>query len=82
LIKRLSFRGFVQRHIYGNDITIAFAAYQGELTGCIQMIKESNTVAGKVWDGRINPVSKDLELALADFVKECHWTGGNESFYK
>jgi hypothetical protein len=82
LIKHISFRGFVQRHIYGNDITIAFAAYQGELTGCIQMIKESSTVAGKVWDGRINPVPKDLERALANFVKECNWTGGNDSFYQ
>jgi hypothetical protein len=45
------------------------------------MIKESSTVAGKVWDGRINPVPEDLERALANFVKECDWTGGNDSFY-
>lgn len=69
----------MQRHIYGNDVTIAFAAWQGELTGCIQMTKDSITVAGKVWDGSIDPVTKDLEHALADFVKECNWTGGNKN---
>lgn len=70
----------MQRHINGTDVTVAFAAFQGELTGCIQMIKESSTVAGKVWSGRINPVSKELERALVDFVKESNWTGGNNYF--
>lgn len=40
------------------------------------MIKESYTDVGKVWDGRITPVSKSMTDALEEFVKDCNWTGG------
>ena len=75
-IYTFSTKGFVQKHVYGTDITVAFAAYKGELTGCVRMMKESYTDVGKVWDGRITPVSKSMTDALEEFVKDCNWTGG------
>ena len=69
--------GFVQKHVYGSDITVAFAAYEGELTGCVRMTKESYTDVGKVWDGRVSPVCRKMANALEEFVKDCNWTGGS-----
>ena len=68
--------GFVQKHVYGSDITVAFAAYEGELTGCVRMTKETYTDVGKVWDGRISPVCSKMTNALEEFVTGCNWTGG------
>lgn len=68
--------GFVQKLVYGTDITIAFAGLEGECSGCVVMTKESYTSVGKVWDGRITPLSPVLTKAVEDFVQDSNWTGG------
>lgn len=66
----------MQKLVYGTDITIAFAGFQGECSGCVCMTKESYTCVGKVWDGRITPLSPVLTRAIEEFVQDSNWTGG------
>lgn len=70
--------GFVQRFVPGLEAGIAFAAHKGELLGCMQMVKSSYTVDGKVFSGKIDPVPVEVESALRRFVSEVQWTGGGE----
>lgn len=72
---------FLQKLVFGRDLNVGFAAFQGELTGCVQMIKESSTEVGKVWDGRITPVSKEMSRLLTEFVRDSNWTGGKRIVY-
>lgn len=69
---------FVQKVIVGSEKTIAFAAVNGELTGCIQITKTNVTIAGKVWSAMVEGVSREVMEVLSEFVKACNWTGGGE----
>ncbi|RYG66550.1 hypothetical protein EON64_09535, partial [archaeon] len=68
---------FIQKLLHGSQKTIAFAAYEGQLTGCMQMTKVVIN-AGKVWSGLIEPVSAEVIACLERFVQETSWTGGGE----
>lgn len=68
---------FIQKLLHGSQKTIAFAAYKGQLTGCMQMTKVIIN-AGKVWSGLIEPVSPVVIASLERFVAETSWTGGGE----
>eukprot|EP01031_Cornospumella_fuschlensis_P026784 gene26784-32363_t len=69
---------FVQKVVRGVDKTIAFAAYQGELTGCMLMTKTNVTLDGKVWSAHVESVSPAVAQELAAFVSRHNWTGGGE----
>ena len=71
----------MQKLVYGTDITIAFAGFEGECSGCLCMTKESYTSVGKVWDGRITPLSPVLTKAVEDFVQDSNWTGGRQCVF-
>ena len=44
----------------GNEESIAFAAYQGELLGAVHMQKRLLTPEGKTWAGRVTPVDPEF----------------------
>lgn len=69
---------FLQSHIDGRDVTIAFAAFQGELLGAVFMEKVDITAEGKTWTGRVSPLPKSLETRLRRALKTLGWSGGGE----
>lgn len=69
---------FLQKLVHGAEKTIAFAAVDGELTGCVMMTKYIHTIAGKVWGGAITPVDVETVRRLQTFLDETCWTGGGE----
>ncbi|HEX2091318.1 MAG TPA: ATP-grasp domain-containing protein [Longimicrobiaceae bacterium] len=71
-------RLFVQRHIPGNEESIAFCAYAGELLDCVHMRKHAQTVEGKTWAGRVSEVEPGMVEPLREVVARLEWTGGAE----
>jgi diaminopimelate decarboxylase len=71
-------RAFVQRHVLGNEETIAFCAYQGELLDCVHMRKQTVTQEGKTWAGRVSRVEPAIEEPLRALLARLEWTGGGE----
>jgi diaminopimelate decarboxylase len=69
---------FVQAHVEGQDVTIAFAAWKGELLGSAFLEKLDRTQQGKVWAGRISRVPDDIERRLRRLVRLTKWSGGGE----
>lgn len=69
---------FIQAHVEGQDVTIAFAAWKGELLGACFLEKLDRTQQGKVWAGRISPVQPDMERRLRRLVRLTRWSGGGE----
>jgi diaminopimelate decarboxylase len=69
---------FVQRHVLGNEETIAFCALRGELLGCVHMRKQTVTAEGKTWAGRISEVEPVIAEPLRRVLAELEWTGGGE----
>jgi diaminopimelate decarboxylase len=69
---------FAQAHVEGQDVTVAFAAWQGELLGAAFLEKLDRTLEGKVWSGRISPISDELRRRLRRFLRATRWSGGGE----
>lgn len=69
---------FVQAHVAGQDVTVAFAAWKGELLGAAFLEKLDRTQQGKVWSGRVKPVPRELEYRLRELVRFTRWSGGGE----
>jgi diaminopimelate decarboxylase len=69
---------FLQKHITGTEVMLAFAAYQGHLLGTAVVDKRLVTSEGKCWSGEITTASPELLNAVALLVRELHWTGGGE----
>jgi diaminopimelate decarboxylase len=69
---------FVQRHVLGNEETIAFCAFQGELLDCVHMRKQTVTAEGKTWAGRISEVEAAIAEPLREVLAQLEWTGGGE----
>lgn len=69
---------FLQTHVEGQDVTIAFAAWRGRLLGAAFLEKLERTVEGKAWSGRVSGVPADLERRLRTFVRVTRWSGGGE----
>jgi hypothetical protein len=69
---------FVQTHVDGQDVTIAFAAWRGTLLGAAFLEKLDRTHEGKAWSGRVGPVPGDIERRLRAFVRATRWSGGGE----
>ncbi|MFZ9596380.1 MAG: hypothetical protein ACO3A2_09915 [Bdellovibrionia bacterium] len=69
---------FIQSHRMGQESTIAFCAYQGELLGALQMHKRQTTYEGKAWAARVSQLDpKDWEQ-LEAVIQKLHWSGGGE----
>ena len=66
---------YVQVIVPGFQMGISFAAYQGELTGCIQMRKCEGS---KAWTGDLQPCAPRVVSALETFCKLYNYTGGSE----
>jgi hypothetical protein len=71
-------RLFLQAHVEGQDVTMAFAAWQGELLGAAFLEKLAKTYEGKAWSGRVGTVPRDLEKRLRALVRATQWSGGGE----
>lgn len=69
---------FIQKVMSGSEKTIAFAAVDGHLTGCVMLEKAVLTLEGKVWSGFLTPVPEAFIEALEKFVIDSKWTGGGE----
>jgi diaminopimelate decarboxylase len=69
---------FLQHHVSGQDVTVAFAAYDGRLLGTAFMEKRLLTDEGKCWSGEVGACPPELEAAIAKLVCELDWTGGGE----
>ncbi len=69
---------FLQSHVEGQDMTIAFAAWRGRLLGAAFLEKLERTAEGKAWSGRVVGVPADLERRLRSFVRATRWSGGGE----
>jgi predicted ATP-grasp superfamily ATP-dependent carboligase len=71
-------RLFLQAHVEGQDVTMAFAAWEGKLLGAAFLEKLDRTYEGKAWSGRVSRLPGDLEHALRKFVRATRWSGGGE----
>ncbi len=69
---------FLQAHVEGQDVTMAFAAWKGELLGAAFLEKLDRTQQGKVWAGRVSPVPEQVLRRLRKLVRLTKWSGGGE----
>ncbi len=69
---------FLQEHISGTEVMLAFAAFQGELLGAALVDKRLVTSEGKCWSGEVVTVPPALLAGLARLVRRLNWTGGGE----
>jgi diaminopimelate decarboxylase len=71
-------RLFVQRHVAGNEESVALAAYRGELLDCVHLAKHTQTHEGKTWAGRVSEVDPAFVEPLREVIADLEWTGGAE----
>jgi hypothetical protein len=69
---------FVQSHVSGTHVSVAFAAYNGELVGAALLNKLQVTSLGKTWSGAVDSVGPRSTAALGLMVRELAYTGGGE----
>lgn len=69
---------FLQRHVPDASEAIAFAAYHGELLGCV--LRTDGPMAGgsDVPTRPIDAVPESLTISLGHALRELRWTGGGE----
>lgn len=71
-------RLFVQRHVTGNEESVALCAYRGELLDCVHLAKHTQTHEGKTWAGKVSEVDPAFREPLRRVIAELEWTGGAE----
>lgn len=69
---------FVQAHVDGHGVSVAFAALKGELLDSVLLEKRDTTPEGKVWAGRIRPVPAEIAGLLRGVLRTLCWSGGGE----
>lgn len=69
---------FLQQHVHGEEVSLAYAAWQGELLDAVWLEKLAITAEGKVWSGRVEPLQAALRGPLAETLRGLDWTGGGE----
>lgn len=69
---------FIQAHVTGQEVSVAYAAHEGEFLGAVLLEKCLVTEQGKVWGGNVTAVPDDLATALEVLIRELRWTGGGE----
>ena len=70
--------GFVQKIVPGFQLGVAFAAFDGELTGAVLMEKTAFNAAAKAWAGQFRACPARLTDGIRKFCAEYNWTGGAE----
>lgn len=68
----------VQSHIEGSEVSVCFAAHDGQLVDAVFMEKRVQTDEGKTWAGHISQLSPDFRSSLESVVTDLSWTGGAE----
>jgi diaminopimelate decarboxylase len=71
-------RLFIQRNVFGNEESIAFSAYQGELLEAVHMQKRLITPEGKTWAGQVVPVDLETFEHFKHAIRAMNWSGGGE----
>lgn len=69
---------FVQRHVLGNEESVALCAYQGELLDCVHLSKHTQTHEGKTWAGKVSEADPAIVEPLRKVIADLQWTGGAE----
>ncbi len=69
---------FVQAHVDGEEVSLAFAAFEGELLDDVLLEKRAVTAEGKVWGGLVTDIPDALGGPLRELLRELDWTGGGE----
>jgi diaminopimelate decarboxylase len=69
---------FVQRHVTGNEESVALCAWRGELLDCVHLRKHSQTSEGKTWAGSVSEVDPAFVEPLRAVIAGLAWTGGAE----
>jgi len=69
---------FLQKHVPGTEVMVAFAAYRGRLLGTATVDKRLVTAEGKCWAGEVIEADPELTRGIARLVRELRWTGGGE----
>lgn len=69
---------FLQAHVRGEEVSVAFSAYRGRLLDAVFMEKRYVTEQGKTWAGAIRDPEPSLAAGLRDAVSSLEWTGGGE----
>ena len=72
---------FVQHHKIGNEESICFTAYHGELLEAVHMQKRILTPEGKTWAGRVTNLSPEFQARLKSILRQLEWSGGGEIEY-
>ena len=69
---------FVEQHIRGQEVTVAFAAWKGELLGSAFLEKRQITGEGKAWSASVRPCPADLLEPITQTLRDLDWSGGGE----
>ena len=69
---------FLQKHVVGQEESIAFSAYRGKLLDAVYMEKRDITSEGKTWAGHVSQVPSHLLNPLRSVIRYLEWTGGAE----
>lgn len=69
---------FLQQHVEGWEVSVAYAAFKGELLEAVLMEKRQITPEGKTWAGSVQACPPAFRERLEDVLSELKWTGGGE----
>jgi diaminopimelate decarboxylase len=69
---------FLQAHAEGEEVSLAFAAFEGELIDAVFLEKASVTPEGKVWSGTVTADPEELADEVGSVLRDLRWTGGGE----
>jgi diaminopimelate decarboxylase len=69
---------FLQQHVHHEEVSLACAAWHGELLDAVWLEKLAQTGEGKVWSGHVEPLQAALRGPLAETLRGLDWTGGGE----
>ena len=69
---------FLQADVVGNEVSIAYAAFEGELLDAVFMEKKQVTAEGKTWGGKIQELDLEMGRKLSSLIDRLGWTGGGE----
>lgn len=68
----------IERHVQGQEASIAFVAINGRLIDAVYMEKEVLTDSGKAWSGSVESLDPSRRDLLERWVRRSGWHGGGE----
>ena len=69
---------FIQQHVSGLELSVTFAAYNGQLLDAVEVEKRSVTSQGKTWAASVRGAPAEVLERLASVIAATRWTGGGE----